>query len=88
MCKIMDKLHAYVPTITTTKTIQVPNGDSIDIKIDDVFETPFGGDYLTMARARSAVSVRANHETATEQLKGLFPTIEDWHTRMTLMKVS
>ena len=53
-----------------------------------MWQTLFGGDQLTIARARGAISIRYGHELPEEQLKGLIPAMEDWHTRMTLMKVS
>ena len=46
-----------------------------------------GGDQLTVARAHSAKGMRVNHENAKSCLKGIIPVIEDWHTRLTLMKV-
>jgi L1 cell adhesion molecule like protein len=87
MCEIMDRLHKYVPTIRSEECIVLPDGSEIQTIKTDVWETLFGGDQLTVARARGARSIRGNHHTSEEQLGGLFPVIEDWHTRMTLMKV-
>ena len=44
----------------------------------------FGGDQLTVARARGAISIRSSHDEPEEQLNGLEPVLEDWHSRMTL----
>ena len=52
-----------------------------------VIKILLGGDQLTVARAHGAKGMRVNHETAKSCLKGIIPVIEDWHTRLTLMKV-
>ena len=87
MCKILERHHLYVPTITSKKKIVLPHGESIEVPHTDMWDILLGGDQLTVARARTAVSVRASHDTTKDQLKGLIPTIEDWHCRMTLLKV-
>lgn len=46
-----------------------------------------GGDQLTVARARGTAALRATHDSPTERLNGIIPVIEDWHVRLTLMKV-
>ena len=47
----------------------------------------FIGDQLTVARARSTVTLRSLHPTALTQLKGVLPAIVDWHSRQCLLKV-
>ena len=42
-----------------------------------------GGDQLTIARSRSSIAIRADHDLAREHLEGLLPVVEDWHTKMT-----
>jgi hypothetical protein len=76
-----------VPTVTSVKTNILIIGNKIDMIKTDVREVVFGGDQLTAAQTRGASAIRANHETSLQQLKDLFPVIENWHTRMTLMKV-
>ncbi len=44
----------------------------------------FGGDQLTVARMRGT---HATEETAVKRLQGNLPVVEDWHTRMTFLKV-
>lgn len=50
-------------------------------------EILLGGDQLTCARARGAMAVRGTHDNAKDGLKAVVPVSEDWHTRLTLMKV-
>ena len=88
MCKIIEQLHRYVPSVWTDETIPLPNGEELSVKEVSMWETLFGGDQLTVARARGSIAIRANHPDAKERLEGLVPTVEDWHSRMTLMKVN
>ena len=87
MCKIMENYHRYVPSLSYDKKLELPSGEEVTLNDSVLWETLFGGDQLTVARARSAIAIRANHSSAIERLKGLVPVIEDWHTRLTLMKV-
>ena len=49
-----------------------------------------GGDQLiiTVARVRGAQALRMSQDKAKDRLEGVVPVDEDWHARMTLMKVS
>ena len=83
----MTEYHKYVPTVSRVGHLHLPNGKSIDFDDTRFFKILFGGDQLTVARARGAQSLRATHDSAKERLEGLCPVIEDWYARMTLMKV-
>lgn len=87
MCQILDKLHDYVPSINSSKTVI---RDERAIIIDDYkcAKILMGGDQLTVARIRGAVSIRANEEARKDRLEGIIPVVEDWHTRQVLMQVS
>ena len=87
MCHIMDNLHKYVPSLAYEKKVKLPSGHEITVNDAILCEILLGGDQLTVARARSSIAVRANHETMEEKLRGLVPVIEDWHSRMTFLKV-
>ena len=78
----------YVPTKQATGTLSLPNGENLEYDNTKMFSILFGGDQLTVARARGAAALRCNHETVCERLEGLEPVIEDWHARLTLVKVS
>ena len=47
----------------------------------------FGGDQLTVTRIRGTQTLRDTQDKAIDRLEGVIPVVEDWHTRMTLMKV-
>ena len=87
MCKILEGLHHYVPSIYTDESTTLPNGEELSFKEVRMWDTLFGGDQLTVAHARGSIAIRANHPDANERLEGLVPTVEDWHLRMTFMKV-
>ena len=47
----------------------------------------FGGDQLTVVRARAAVNIKYNSIQPTRSLKGFTLTIEDWHAKQSLLEV-
>ena len=47
----------------------------------------FGGDQLTVAHARGAQTVLGNSHNESDCLEGLVPVVEDWHAKVTFMKV-
>lgn len=51
------------------------------------FKILFGGDYLTAAHIRGMQALRATEDKAIDRLEGVISVVEDWHTRMTLLKV-
>ncbi len=73
MCAIMSKLQKYSP---------ISDADKFKC-----WEVLFGGDQLTRAHAVSAIRIRSSHDDFSDELTGLIPVIEDWHARLTLMKV-
>jgi L1 cell adhesion molecule like protein len=88
---IMDVLHKYVPKIRSTQTFDVCDQsgrlETVDVNIDHFHHILIGGDQLTTARIRGSQKVLSNSESGKERLEGLIPVIEDWHTKMTFMKV-
>lgn len=87
MGQIMERLHAYVPTAKAEGTHTIPTGHQVTFDDTKFHEILFGGDQLTIARARGAQVMRSTHDSAVCRLEGLVPVIEDWHTRMTMVKV-
>lgn len=88
MCKILDKLHDYVPSTSVAETITLPNGQVITHSDYNLTKILLGGDQLTVARVRGAMSVRSNHENTRDRLEGILPVLEDWHARQVLMQVN
>lgn len=81
---IMKNLHKYVPTATHQVTYQ---GDNTPI-IEEFFHgVLFGGDQLTVCQSKAAQAACCNDDNPVEQLEGLIPVFEDWHARLTLMRV-
>ena len=83
----MERMHVYVPTTVTEGTHTLSNGREVNFDDTKFHTILFGGDQLTVARARGAQILRHTHDGAVHQLSGLLPVIEDWHARMTLVKV-
>lgn len=82
----MKNLHKYVPKKTYKVTYHLP--EQFVCMEDRCYRTLFGGDQLTVCRSRSAQSARCNDDVSEERWDGLIPVTEDWHARMTLMRVS
>ena len=64
----------------------LPNGDVLEFDNTQFSKILLGGDQLTAAKARGTQAIRRT-ESITNRLQGLIPVIEDWHVRMSLMKV-
>ena len=77
MIDIMDRLHAYVPVAPSS-------GDMEEKRLKKVL---FGGDQLTVARARTAQHTRITSDSHTDALHGLIPFASDWHAEFNLMEV-
>lgn len=57
------------------------------VSIDRMHQLLFGGDQLTVARARGAIMIRENSEHAQGRLEGFVPVVEDWHAKVCLLEV-
>ena len=89
MISILDHLHQYVPTLTSTETVVNPHTSKQVTAISDCFHyVLFGGDLLTAKRARGGQEIRENSNRGRDRLEGLAPIMEDWHTKMCLISVS
>ena len=82
MVAIMNEISKYVLSIRKTQTI---SGE--EIKYTVLHPILFGGDQLTVQTARAAKTAMSGAEMSLERLEGLVPVIEDWHARLSLLKV-
>ena len=83
MIDIMTHFHQYVPLLqgATSSDPDVPISNLPNK--ETLHPLLFGGDQLTVARARGCQELRLKSDTATGHLHGLLPTAEDWHTLVT-----
>ena len=86
MCAIMDELHRYVPQVAVSRSAMTSDG-VVQYRDCEVSPVLFGGDQLTVARARGAKALRSNEDTSVKRLEGFIPVVEDRHARQTLLKV-
>ena len=85
---ILEDLHErYFPTKPLLETITLKDGTTRSVDCTKYHQILIGGDQLTVARVRGAVGMRITHDTPLERLTGMLPVIEDWHGRLTFMKV-
>lgn len=90
MTDILKALHTYVPVVDTVHHSIVDVDGSIEpvtINEQKMYKILFGGDQLTVERARNIQRVRDNSDTASHRMDGLVPVSEDWHSKMCLYKV-
>ena len=66
---------------------QLPNGSVIDFDDTQFFSILFGGDQLTASQIRGTQALRDTQSKRVDRFEGILPVVEDWHSRMTLMKV-
>ena len=85
MCQIMQNPHKYVPTKLLNKSYDT----DIIYEEGHHHKILFGGDQLTVCRSRGAQAARSNDDRTIHaaRLDGLIPVTEDWHARMTLLRV-
>ena len=84
----MNHLHQYSPLSETTELHYIPSIDKT-VEVTSARGRPilFGGDQLTVARARGAQKAKVNSTSPSSRLEGLVPMIEDWHSKVVLLKV-
>ena len=89
MVDIMSHLHHYVPNVTYMDNISIPDMEErLQIPRAIFHRILFGGDQLTVARARGAQRIRVNSTSPEAKLEGLIPCVEDWLTKLNLLGVS
>ena len=91
MLSILDHVHTYVPVQSNSIMNSFSNpvtGEPVFVNQQSVHPVLFGGDQLTVCRARGAQDIRRNGRDATQKLEGLIPVSEDWHTKVCLLQVS
>lgn len=79
----MERLQEYVPKVLREDLIEV-SGRTVILDKGSMLPIFLGGDQLTAARARGALSTMACHDRSADRLEGLIPVVEDWHASLTL----
>lgn len=87
MAKILSHYMKLVSTAEVKGHKRLPNGSIIDYDDTWVFSISFGGDQLTIACICGTQILRDTQSKCDDQFEGVCSVVEDWHTRMTLIKV-
>lgn len=87
MGKILAHCMKLVPTLEAEGHLQLPYSSILDFDDTCFFSVLFGGDQLTVARIRGTQALRDTQDRRVDPFEGLLPVVEDWYSRMTLMKV-
>ena len=78
----------YVPSIATVNGIVNPDTEDIVTIVSHKFHSILcGGDQLTVERIRGCKRTRNNANTGDDKLQGIEPVVEDWHSKVALIKV-
>jgi len=83
MIDILTHLHQYVPQVPYTTEKTLSTGETVHTNEAKCS----GGDQMTAARTRAALSSRSNGETPSNRLEELIPVVEDWHTKANFLGV-
>ena len=85
MVQILSQLHQYVPQVQYEVQQYLPEiNETVVVHKAKTHTVMLGGDQLSVARTRSAHKVKA---TPAKRLDGFIPTVEDWHTKLTMFEV-
>ena len=85
MIDILEHYKKYVPSIPVQLSEPIPGSNEIEDRA--YVTTLLGGDYLTVARARGALSIRGTSELEKDRLNCFLPVAEDWHAKVCLLEV-
>ena len=77
----------FVPTLPSQGQLTLPNGSRIEFDNTSFSNILLDGDQLTVARVRGTQALHQSEDKAADRLEGVIPVCEDWHVRMSLMKV-
>ena len=88
MADILEEFHKYVPNHASEGNIVLPDGHTRNFDNTLFHKLLVGGDQLTVARVRGATALRSALSKSIHHLACVTPVVEDWHARMTLMKVN
>ena len=87
MVDIMEHLYQYIPSIKYGER-KICSSEVVMKEKAKFHPILFGGDQLTVARARSAMKVRVKSNTSAKKFTGIIPVVEDWHTKANFLGVS
>ena len=87
MCRILEKLHEYVPKHCELEIVLLENGLEIEYENYKFCRLLLAGDQLTSARICGAQALRSHGDNSLEKLSGFVPATMDWHARVVLLKV-
>ena len=91
MIAIMEHAHQYLPCYNKGVDIELPSLNEklhVSVNVTEYHRLLFGDDQLTAKRGRGSQRIRCNSITPSEQISGLVPTSDDWHTKVVFLTVT
>lgn len=83
----MTHYTTLAPTVVADGWYTLPSSDVMVFDDTRFHQVLFGGDQLTVAHMRGTQTLQDTQDKPVNCLEGVIPVVEDWHSRMTLMKV-
>jgi len=88
MICVLHRLMQFVPAVSTEDGVVDPDsGELVSIVSHKFHSILCGGDQLTAERIRGCKRTRSNANKADDKLQGIIPVVEDWHSKVAVLKV-
>ena len=88
MICILECLQKYAPSSQKVDTVIDPETEeSVPVTSQETHWILIGGDQLTVERIRGCRRSRHNADTIAGRLNEFIPVVEDWHSKVALLKV-
>ena len=80
MCRILEKLHEYVPQQCETEKMLLENGIEMEYEMCKL-SLVLARDQLTCARICGAQALRSHGDNNLKKLNGFLPATMDWYAK-------
>ena len=88
MICILEHLQKCAPALQKIDTVVDPEtNESVMVTSQETHWILIGGDQLTVERIRGCRRSRHNADTIAGRLNEFIPVVEDWHSKVALLKV-
>ena len=88
MVSILKCLQRYAPTLQAVDSFIDPEtNEAVTITSQQTHWLLIGGDQLTVERIIGCRRSRSNADVDSDKLKEFIPVVEDWHSKVAILKV-
>ena len=88
MVEIVTSLYKYVPQVEYLEEYHMPETDeTISLVVLKRSRYHWVGT-SSLKQEQASIKIKATSESPSTRLEGFLPTVENWHTKLTLFEVS